>query len=59
MRNSSVRKITFVRCSVQTRYPTYVGDVAEVCLQLCDQRIKQVRHLILEDYPLDSPICFF
>ncbi|CAF0734597.1 unnamed protein product [Adineta steineri] len=28
---------------VQTRYPTYVGDVAEVCLQLCEQRIKQNR----------------
>jgi hypothetical protein len=31
--------------SVQTRYPTYVGDVAEVCLQLCEQRIKQVYFL--------------
>jgi len=29
---------------VQTRYPTYVGDVAEVCLQLCEQRIKQNRN---------------
>jgi len=28
---------------VQTRYPTYIGDVAEVCLQLCDQRVKQNR----------------
>lgn len=30
-------------CSVQTRYPTYVGDVAEVCFQMCEQRVKQVR----------------
>ncbi|CAF0856272.1 unnamed protein product [Rotaria sordida] len=28
---------------VQTRYPTYMGDVAEVCLQLCEQRILQNR----------------
>ncbi|CAF1311664.1 unnamed protein product [Adineta ricciae] len=28
---------------VQTRYPTYVGDVAEVCFQLSEQRIKQKR----------------
>ncbi|CAM4860191.1 unnamed protein product [Rotaria socialis] len=29
---------------VQTRYPTYIGDVAEVCLQLCELRIKQNRN---------------
>jgi len=29
---------------VQTRYPTYIGDVAEVCLQLCEQRIQQNRN---------------
>jgi len=29
---------------VQTRYPTYTGDVAEVCFQLCEQRIKKNRN---------------
>jgi len=28
---------------VQTRYPTYVGDVAEVCYQLSVQRVEQKR----------------
>ena len=40
--------------SVQTRYPTYVGDVAEVCLQLCDHRIKQVRCIRTNH---SSPLC--
>ncbi|CAF3079731.1 unnamed protein product [Rotaria sp. Silwood2] len=29
---------------VQIRYPTYIGDVAEVCLQLCEQRIIHNRN---------------
>jgi len=43
MRNSYrfIEYISFL-LSVQIRYPTYVGDVAEACLQLCEQRIKQV-----------------
>ncbi|CAF1182249.1 unnamed protein product [Rotaria sp. Silwood1] len=31
---------------VQIRYPTYVGDVAEVCLQLCEHRIINNRNEI-------------
>jgi S-adenosylmethionine synthetase len=46
-----------VFCSVQTRYPTYVGDVAEVCLQLCEQRISQV-DCILISYPINSLFIF-
>ena len=39
--------LNLVLFSVQIRYPTYIGDVAEVCLQLCEQRIKQVFELFL------------
>lgn len=29
--------------NTQVRYPTYVGDVAETCFQLCEQRLKHNR----------------
>ncbi|UJR31620.1 hypothetical protein I4U23_019102 [Adineta vaga] len=40
---------------VQTRYPTYVGDVAEVCFQLCEQRIKQNRNEVHGIYHFSGP----
>ena len=39
--------ISLLSASLQTRYPTYVGDVAEVCLQLCDRRVKQASVVFL------------
>lgn len=35
------KKILKSSFSTQVRYPTYVGDVAETCFQLCEQHFKQ------------------